>query len=51
MGSGTELERDIIVTIIILYKEGHKFTDIATPVGIGVPHAQKVDQEISRRRK
>ena len=41
MGSGKELERDTVVTIITLYKEGYKCKDIATRVGIGVRQVQK----------
>ena len=41
MGSGKELERDTLVTIITLYKEGYKCKDIATRVGIAVRQVQK----------
>ena len=41
MGSGKELERDTVVTIITLYKEGYKCKDIATRVRIGVRQVQK----------
>ena len=41
MGSGKELKRDTIVTIITPYKEGYKYKDIATCVGIVAGQVQK----------
>ena len=41
MGSGKELGRDTIVSIITLYIKSYKCKDLATRVGIGVREVQK----------
>ena len=49
MVSGKELERDTIVAIITIYKEGYKCKDIASCVGIGAWQVKRWTKKFSDR--